>query len=163
HHREQCRREDQPNQVGPGWQACRGRAIMTLDDLMEVWRSQDVAPLHGVNETLLRLALRQDEAKLQASRRRQKWSSLISMAAVAGILVLFLAIMTERQYVDVLSGWDYAVAVVGLAAALVLLRRMYVGYRAQARREQRFGESLRDQVNRQIAVIDPWMIDPWAK
>ena len=23
---------------------------MNLDDLMEVWRSQDAAPLHGVNE-----------------------------------------------------------------------------------------------------------------
>jgi hypothetical protein len=36
---------------------------MNLDALMEVWRSQDAAPLHGINETLLRLALRQDEAK----------------------------------------------------------------------------------------------------
>ena len=40
---------------------------MNLDDLMAVWRSQDAAPLHGVNETLLRLALRQDEAKLRRS------------------------------------------------------------------------------------------------
>ena len=38
---------------------------MNLDDLMEVWRSQDASPLHGVNETLVRLSLRQDEAKLQ--------------------------------------------------------------------------------------------------
>ena len=35
---------------------------MNLDDLMEVWRSQDTAPLHGVDKTLLRLALRHDEA-----------------------------------------------------------------------------------------------------
>jgi hypothetical protein len=40
--------------------------------------------------------------------------------------------------------------------------RIYVGYRAQARREQSFGESLRDQINRQIARIDPFMINPWA-
>ena len=31
---------------------------------------------------------------------------------------------------------------------------MYVGHRAQARREQRFGESLRDQLNRRIAQLD---------
>lgn len=42
---------------------------MNLDDLMEVWRSQDAAPLHGVNKTLLRLALRQDEATLPRKRR----------------------------------------------------------------------------------------------
>ena len=47
---------------------------MNLDDLMEVWRSQDAAPLHGANETLLRLALRQDEANLQKSRRLERES-----------------------------------------------------------------------------------------
>jgi hypothetical protein len=31
---------------------------------------------------------------------------------------------------------------------------MYVGHRAQARREQRFGESLRDQLSRRIAQFD---------
>ena len=31
---------------------------------------------------------------------------------------------------------------------------MYVGHRAQARREQRFGESLRDELNRRIAQFD---------
>ena len=51
---------------------------MNLDDLMEVWRSQDAAPLHGVNETLLRLALQQDEAKLRAQRRREDWITYFS-------------------------------------------------------------------------------------
>ncbi len=134
---------------------------MNLEDLMEVWRSQDAAPLHGVNETLLRLALRQDEAKLQATHRRLKRSNYFGMALTVGIMVFFLLILITPQLPDV-SGWDYAVAVVGLAAALALWGMMYVGYRAQARREQRFGESLRDQVNRQIALIDPFMINPWA-
>ena len=49
---------------------------MNLDDLMEVWRSQDASPLHGVNETLLRLALRQDEAKLRAQRRTEDMDHL---------------------------------------------------------------------------------------
>jgi O-antigen/teichoic acid export membrane protein len=134
---------------------------MNLDDLMEVWRSQDAAPLHGVNETLLRLALRQDEAKLQATHRRLRRSNYFGMALAVGIMVFFLLILITPQ-VDDVSGWDYAVAVVGLAAALAIWGMMYVGYRAQARREQRFGESLRDQVNRQIALIDRFMINPWA-
>ena len=134
---------------------------MNLEDLMEVWRSQDTAPLHGVNETLLRLALRQDEAKLQAMYRRMKRSNYFGMALCVGIIVFFLLIMTTPQLDDV-SGWDYAVALAGLAAALALWRTIYVGYREQARREQAFGDSLRDQVNRQIAMIDPFMINPWA-
>lgn len=134
---------------------------MTLDDLIEVWRSQDAAPLHGVNETLLRLALRQDEAKLQARRRREKWFTYLSMALVVGIMVFFLLILITPQ-VDGVSGWDYAVGAVGLAAALMLWRRIYVGYREQAHREQTFGDSLRDQVNRQIAMLHAYMISPWA-
>jgi len=134
---------------------------MNLEDLTEVWRSQDAAPLHGVNETLLRLALRQDEAKLQAKWRRMKWFNYFAMALAVGFSIFFLLILITPQVHDV-SGWDYAVAFIGVAAALALWGRIYVSFRAQARREQGFGESLRDQVNRQIALIDPFMINPWA-
>ena len=48
---------------------------MNLDELMAVWRTQDAAPLHDVNKTLLHLALRQDEAKLQKERRKRDGSS----------------------------------------------------------------------------------------
>jgi hypothetical protein len=135
---------------------------MNLDDLMEVWRSQDAAPLHGVNETLLRLALRQDEGKLQATRRRLKWFVYGSLAVGVSLMVLFLATMIRSHSVVVLSAWDYVVVVVGIAALLILWSAVYVGHRTLARREQRFGESLRDQVNRQIAMIDPYLIKPWT-
>ncbi len=93
---------------------------MNLEDLMEVWRSQDAAPLHGVNETLLRLALRKDEAKLRARQRRQMWFTYIGMALLVGLMAFILAVMIFSNDDDVLSGWDYSVAVVGLAAALIL-------------------------------------------
>lgn len=127
---------------------------MTLDDLMAVWRSQDVAPLHGVNETLLRLALRQDQAKLQAQRRRERWMTYVWSAGIVAGMALFLAIMIYPYDDDVLTGWDYAIPIVGAAAALLWARRVSVRHRAQAVREQSFGESLRDQVNRQIAQLD---------
>jgi O-antigen/teichoic acid export membrane protein len=136
---------------------------MNLADLMEVWRSQDAAPLHGVNETLLRLALRQDEAKLRARRRREMWFTYIGMAVLVGLMTLFLAIMIDPYDDDVLSGWDYAVAVVGMAAALVLVGMIHVGFRAQTLREQGFGESLRDQLNRQLAMIDPFVTFSWDR
>jgi hypothetical protein len=135
---------------------------MNLDDLMAVWREQDTAPLHGVNETLLRLALRQDEAKLRAGQRRQKWFVYISLAVLVGFMAIFLAIMIYPYDDDVLSGWDYVVAGVGLAAALILSGMVYAGFRAQAVREQRFGESLRDRLNWQITVIDSVLRFTWA-
>jgi hypothetical protein len=135
---------------------------MNLDDLIEVWRSQDAAPLHGVNETLLRLALRQDEKKLRAGQRRQKWFVYISMAMLVGLMALHLSIMISLYDDDVLSGWDYVVAVTGLTSALILSGMVYAGYRAQAVREQRFGESLRDRLNWQMTVIDPVLSFSWA-
>jgi hypothetical protein len=127
---------------------------MNLDDLMEVWRSQDAAPLHGVNETLLRLALRQDEAKLQKQRRRDRWIIYLASAGVFAAMALFLAMMIYARDRKVMTGWDYVIGIGGAAAALLAGGVMYVNHKGQARREQRFGESLRDQLNRRIAQLD---------
>ena len=127
---------------------------MNLDDLMAVWRSQDAAPLHGVNKTLLHLALRQDEAKLQKERRRERWIIYVVSAGVVAAMAVFLAMMIYARDRKVMTGWDFAIPIVGAAAALLAGGAMYVSHRAQARREQRFGESLRDQLNRRIAQLD---------
>lgn len=52
------------------------------------------------------------------------------------------------------TGWDFAIPIVGTAAALLRPGALHVSYRAQARREQSFGESLRVQLNRHIAQLD---------
>jgi len=130
---------------------------MNLDDLMAVWKSQDAAQLHDVNQTLLHLALRQDEARLQKERRRERWIIYGFSAGMVAAMALFLAltIYFHRHRPDkVVTGWDYALAIVGAAAALLAGGAMYVGPQAQAWREPRFGESLRDQLNRSIAQLD---------
>ena len=130
---------------------------MNLDDLMEVWRSQDASPLHGVNETLLRLALRQDEAKLQAQRRRERWIIYgMSALLIVGMSIFFVMMFGMLFYNDddVITGWDFAIPIVGGGAALFMSVHLYVTRRAQAQREQRFGESLRDQLGRHVAQLD---------
>jgi len=127
---------------------------MNLDDLMEVWRSQDVSPLHGVDKTLLLLALRQEQAQLQTARRRERWIIYLASAGFVAGMAFFLAVMIYPYDDDVLTGWDYAIPIVGAAAALVWGGSMYVSHRAQALRERGFGESLRDQLNRHIAQLD---------
>lgn len=130
---------------------------MNLDDLMTVWRSQDAAPLHGVNETLLRLALRQDEAKLQAQRRLEsRIIFVMSAGAIAGMAIFLVMIFGMFYYNDddVITGWDFAIPIVGATAALLMSVAQYLTRRAQALREQRFGESLRDQLGRRIAQLD---------
>jgi hypothetical protein len=127
---------------------------MNLDDLMEVWRSQDAAPLHDVNKTLLHLALRQDEAKLRKERRIERWITYVASAGMVAAMALFLAMMIYARDRKVMTGWDYVIGIGGAAAALLAGGVMYVNHKGQARREQRFGESLRDQLTRRIAQLD---------
>ena len=127
---------------------------MNLDDLMAVWKSQDAAPLHDVNKTLLHLALRQDEAKLQKARRRDRWMVYVGSAGLVAVMAVFLGMMILARERKLMTGWDFAIGIGGAAAALLAGGAMYVGHRAQARHEQRFGESLRDQLNRRIAQFD---------
>lgn len=127
---------------------------MNLDELMAVWRTQDAAPLHDVNKTLLHLALRQDEAKLQRERRLANWITYGMSAFFVAVMGLILFVIVSRYAPEVRTGWDYAVPIVGAAAGVVWAGVMHARHRAQVRREQRFGESLRDQLRRHIAQID---------
>ena len=127
--------------------------MTSLDELMTVWRSQDAAPLHGVNETLLRLALRHDEAKLKAQRRRDGWITYSASVCLVAIMAAF-GLMMRYNDDNVIVSWDYAIPVVGAAAAMFMGIALYVGRRRQMRREQGFGESLRDQLGRRIAQLE---------
>jgi ABC-type multidrug transport system permease subunit len=130
---------------------------MNLDDLMEVWRSQDASPLHGVNETLLRLALRQDEARLRALQRREEWITYLVSAFVVAFMAFFVVMEFGMLFYnddDVITGWDFVVPIVGVVPAVLMGVALYVSRRAQMLREQRFGESLRDQLGRLLAQLD---------
>ena len=127
---------------------------MNLDDLMEVWRSQDASPLHGVNEALLRLELRQDEAKAQKLLRWSRWFVYVMTAFIVAYRARDLAVMVERYDEGLLSAWDLAIPVVGAAAALGFAVLVHLRYRARIARERHFGDSLRDQINRQLAQLD---------
>lgn len=130
---------------------------MNFDDLMAVWKSQDVAPLHGLNEAQLRLALRQDEAKQQKWRCRERWMIyLLSAGFVAGIaLCIAMMIYPHRHRPEkIVTGSDYSLAILGAVAALLAVGAIYTSHKGRARREQRFGASLRDQLSRGIAQLD---------
>jgi hypothetical protein len=127
---------------------------MNLDELMAVWRLQDATPLHDVNRTLLHLALRQEEAKLQKERRIERWITYAGSAGLVAVMAVFLGMMILARDRKVMTGWDFAIGIGGAAAALLAGGTMYVGHRAQARREQRFGQSLREQLNRRLAQLD---------
>ncbi len=125
---------------------------MNLDDLIEAWRSQDASPLHVVDETLLRLALRQEQTKLHALRRRMRWVAYLTSAFVIGLMTLFLLMMISGS--DSGIDWAAAIPVAGAAGALLFGGAIHVRYRAQTQLEQSFGQSLRDQIRLRIALLD---------
>lgn len=129
---------------------------MNLDEWMTVWKSQDAAPVHDVKENLLQQALRQEQAKLQKARRKERLVTYASSAFIAALLVLLFAMMVSfRNRPDkVMTLWDYVLPIMGMASALIAAGSIYVDHRAQARREQRFGDSLRDRIKRRIAQLD---------
>lgn len=127
---------------------------MSLDELMAVWRSQDAAPLHDMNKTLLHQALRQDEVRLQKVRRRERWTTYVASAGIVAAMAFFLVLMIQAPERYVMTSLDYGMGIVGAATALLSWCVVYIDHRRQARHEQSFGESLRDQLNRHIAQLD---------
>ena len=100
---------------------------MNLDELMAVWRTQDSAPLHDVNKTLLHLALRQEEAKLQKERRRERWIIYVFSAGLVAVMAVFLGMMISTRERNVMTGWDLVIGIGGAAAALLAGGATYVG------------------------------------
>ena len=127
---------------------------MTLDEVMEIWRSQDLSPVHGVGKSLLHSMLQQEQAKREKLRRRMVWVGYAGSALLLGVAGLFLAIMLEAQYDDILIVWDYVVGVAGLGAAIVVAWTLFALRRSRLARERAFGDSLRDHLRRRIAELD---------
>ncbi len=131
---------------------------MNLDDLTEVWRSQDLSPLYGVDKNLLHQVLRQEEAKLEKQLRRTRWFMNVVTAFLFILAALFLAIMIDPNQPPTFSArlivWDYVVGGVGVAAPLILAGALFVARRSRQAREQGFGDSLRDHLRRRIAQLD---------
>ena len=131
---------------------------MNLDDLTEVWRSQDLSPLYGVDKALLHQLLRQQQAKLEKHLRRMRWFMYVTTAVLLITAGLFFFIMIDPNQPPVfsarLSVWDYVVGVVGVAAALIMAGALFVARQSRHAREQGFGDSLRDHLRRRIAQLD---------
>jgi len=127
---------------------------MNLDDLTEVWRSQDLSPLYGVDKTLLHQVLRQEQAKREKLQRRVRWFSYFWSAVLLLMAALFLAIMIDPNDDDVLIVWDYVVGVVGVVTAIILAATLFALWRSQQARAQAYGDSLRDHLCRRIAQLD---------
>ena len=132
---------------------------MKLDDVLESWRSQDEAPLYSVNGERLQQALRQDLAAVRRGLRIEAWAIYgISALMFAGLAFIFVMMVFDD---DPRTWWDFVIVILGAAAALLWAGYLYLNRKVHARRERRFGASLRDDIERQLALLDYQLSRVW--
>jgi hypothetical protein len=125
---------------------------MNLDEILDAWRSQDEAPLYGVNGDALQQSLRADYASTQRAMRIEALIMYAMSTAVFAGLALVLVLMAYDD--DARSIWDFLTVVLGAAAAVLWAGHLYLTRKRKALSERRFGASLRDEIGRHLTLMD---------
>jgi uncharacterized membrane protein YfcA len=123
---------------------------MNFDQMMETWRAQDEAPLYGVNRDLLQMVLQHEQANIRRTLRRDQWIAYIGgagMAAFAGFWLWVAIVRGERLL-------KTAAAVVCTGAFVVWVGAFWLSRRRQARRERSFGNTLQEEVRRNLSLVE---------
>jgi hypothetical protein len=125
---------------------------MNLDDVLASWQAQDEAPLYRVNGELLQQSLRQELAVMQrglVTEARVTYG--MSALMFAGMATLFLIMLYDN---DPRTWWDFVIAILGAATFALWGAHLYIGRRMLALRQRRFGASVRDDIARQITLLN---------
>ena len=123
---------------------------MDFDQMLESWKAQDEAPLYGVNADLLQLVLQNERDKIRRSLRWEMWTTCICGLGLAGWLAFwFWVLIYLRGPVLDIVGAAVGAGVLALWVGAFLLSR-----RRQARRERSFGNSLREEVGRNLSLVE---------
>lgn len=123
---------------------------MDFDQMLETWRTQDAAPLYGVNRDALRQALQTEEAGIQRLRRRDMWIVCIAGGGTAILGGFWVAI-------SISNGWPaiYTVAAgAGFGMVALWVGAYCMSRWRQAKRERNFGNTLHEEVKRTLARVD---------
>jgi peptidoglycan/LPS O-acetylase OafA/YrhL len=125
---------------------------MNFDQMIEAWRAQDEAPLYGVNRDLLQLVLKHEQADLRRELRREQWAVYgVSAGLLAFLAFIFAAIYHDD---DPRTVWDYVAAGLATVALLAGVGAQGVSRKRQALRERGFGNSLQEEIRRNLSLVD---------
>lgn len=125
--------------------------MMDFDQMIDAWRAQDETPLYGVNQDLLRLVLRHEQAETRRALRRDQWTTyvvgIVMSAAAGACLWAFLWYRGPSPLMVV-------AAAAGTLAVLLWIGALWLSRRRQAMRERDFGNTLQDEVRRNLSLLD---------
>jgi hypothetical protein len=123
---------------------------MDFDEILETWRTQDHAPLYGVNRDALRQALQTEEASVRLARHRDMWIVCIAGVGTAVLGGIWAAISISNSWPAI-----YTVAAgVGFAMVALWVGAYCMSRRRQAKSERNFGNTLQEEVRRTLARVD---------
>ena len=123
---------------------------MDFDQIMEAWRAQDEKPLYGVNRDLLQLVLRNEQANIRRTLRRDKWITYIvgpGMALFAAFW-LWVVILKHGPVLQTVA------AAVGAGAFVLWVGAFWLSRKRLAKRERVFGNSLKDEISRNLSLVE---------
>lgn len=123
---------------------------MDFDQMMESWRTQDDKPLYGVNGDLLRLVLQNEQAKIRRTMRMGKWITYVmgpGMALFAAFW-LWVVILKHGPVLQTIA------AGVGTGLFVLWVGAFWLSRRRQAKREHGFGNSLKDEIGRNLSLTE---------
>lgn len=123
---------------------------MNFDEMIETWKSQDDKPLYGVNRDLLQLVLRHEQADIQREMRWDLWTTYAvgSILAVTGVS-LWAYLYRAAPTLQVIAATAAALAVLAL-----WIGALWTSRRRQAARERGFGNTVQEEVRRNLSLID---------
>jgi hypothetical protein len=125
---------------------------MDLDEVLATWRTQDKEPLYGVNRDLLQLVMQHEQADLRRELRWDQWGTY----GVSALLLTFTAFAFAAIYYDddPRTVWDYVAASVAALAVGEGVLALWLSRKRQAMRERGFGNSLREEIRRNLSLVD---------
>jgi len=123
---------------------------MNFDELLDAWKAQDDKPLYAVNHDLLQLVLRHEQTGIRHELRREQWVTYGLGAGMGGAAALFLWAFVYFRGPVLYT----ALAAAGTAAFAWWMAALWLSLQRQRRREREFGTTLREEVARNIALLD---------
>ncbi len=123
---------------------------MDFDQMLEAWRTQEDKPLYGVNGDLLRLVLQGERDKIRRKLRRDQWITYV----VGPGMALFAAFWLWVAILNSVPALYWGAAAAGTITFAVWVGAFWISHRRQARRERAFGNSLKDEIGRNLSLVE---------
>lgn len=137
---------------------------MTYDEMLITWRAQEREPLYDVSPSLLRTLVSQERSGTWRELRLELLSlHVATWAIVSATLAVVLAVLYAVGSLAARGGTlgdfaptssDYLTLAIGIVALLACASAPVISDLRQARRERVFGNSLQEDIRRNLSRID---------